>query len=256
MLVTGVKGFNVTIPHKEHLYRMVDDLSQEARLAGAVNTVKAENSKLVGHNTDIAGFRAAFEEAFASSSPSSKKNALIIGAGGSARAVVVALAQLGFKTIKIKARNPEKIRSFINQMETNLSNQVFTKYGGTALTFWENDRRNDNQENCTGLDLVVNASPIGLKDESAPEWIVQLLAKLNDDCLCFDLVYRKNSTLPTFTSLALSRRLKAIDGLPMLIHQARYAFEFWTSINVPAEIMQKALRQQSAFQHKTFPAAQ
>ncbi len=161
-----------------------------------------------------------------------EKTALIIGAGGSARATVVALSQLGFKTIKIKGRDPEKVRSFIIEMEKNLSVQSTINYSAPVICPWINERGNNDQENCAQFDLVINASPIGQKNETAPEWLIQFITKLNDQCLCFDLVYGKNGSMPIFTNLASHRGLKAIDGLPMLIHQARYAFEFWTGISV------------------------
>ena len=120
MLASQVSGFNITIPYKQDIYRMLDELSDEVRLAGAANTVKVENNgKLFGHNTDIIGFKLAFTEAFGLLS--NKDNALVIGAGGSARAVVIALAQLGFKKIQIKGRDLEKARSFITEMENNLA---------------------------------------------------------------------------------------------------------------------------------------
>ena len=241
MLASGVRGFNVTIPYKQEIYKMVDSLTEEARLAGAVNTVKVEDDgKLSGHNTDIIGFKLAFTEAFGILA--NYNTALIIGAGGSARAVLVALAQLGFKKAKIKGQDPQKVRSFITEMRTNLSSTAAGKDDAITMSLWENGRENKKPDNCTELDLVVNASPIGLKDENTPEWLMQLIDELNNGCLCFDLVYSRDGNVPTFTNLALSKGLRTIDGLPMLIHQARYAFEFWTKVNVPTQIMNKALQ--------------
>jgi len=258
MLASGVKGFNITIPYKQSIYKMADDLTEEARLATAVNTVKVENSgKLFGHNTDIIGFKLALSEAFADpfvpeknvhnsgGTVSSEKTALIIGAGGAARAVVVALAQLGFKKVKIMGRDSNKVRSFISEMETNLAQTIGSKDSMLTMSLWENE-----PTNFADLDLVINASPIGLKDEAPPEWISQLIAKLNDQCLCFDLVYGRDGKLPVFTKLALRRGLNAIDGLPMLIHQARYAFEFWTGVMVPSQVMYDSLQAIEKFEMK------
>jgi shikimate dehydrogenase len=247
MLASGVNGFNVTIPHKQTVYRMMDSTTKEAELTRAVNTVKVENDgKLVGHNTDIIGFRLALTEAMADeqiaeASFSSPKTALIIGAGGAAKAVVVALSQLGFKNIKIKGRSPDKVHSFISDMQTNLTGANVTNSAATKLSLQAESPERGKQSNYAEPDLIVNASPIGLKYETAPEWLAQLISELNDQCLCFDLVYGKNGNVPTFTKLASQRGLKAIDGLPMLIHQARYAFHFWTGIMVPSRVMYEAL---------------
>jgi len=233
ILAEGINGFNITIPHKQSIYKMVDHYIGDASQVGAINTVKVESDgKLSGHNTDVIGFKLAFAESFADNVIGDKKIALIIGAGGGAKAVVVALAQLGYKNIIIKGRNPQKVRSFIAQMETNLA-QVSSN---TKISSQEDD-----QEKFVQLNLIVNASPLGIKDEAVPEWLNQLINKLNDQCLCFDLVYGKDGNKPMFTKLALQRRLNAVDGLPMLIHQARYAFEFWTGITVPSAIMYEAL---------------
>lgn len=91
------------------------------------------------------------------------------------------------------------------------------------------------------IGLVINASPLGLIDEPAPDWLNQLINNLADDCLCFDLVYSKNKSKPMFTQLAKDRGLQAIDGLSMLVQQARFAFEYWTGVNVPSEVLYKAI---------------
>ena len=99
-----------------------------------------------------------------------------------------------------------------------------------------------NPQSAILLNLVINASPIGLKDKNAPEWLTQLISELNDQCLCFDLIYDKDRNIPLFADLALNRGLKAIDGLSMLVHQARYAFEFWTGVLVPSQVLYEALQ--------------
>jgi len=240
MLAKGVQGFNVTIPHKESLYKMMDDLTKEAGLAGAVNTVKVQyGGRLVGHNTDIIGFKLAIKEAFGSLPH--RTNALIIGAGGSAKAVVVALNQLGFKQVIVKGRNQERVQSFIIEMETNLIKKATNRSNAKILSL-----ENSEIENFSQLDLVINASPIGLKEDTPPKWLTELIDKLNQQCICFDLVYGKDAKVPIFTQLALNKSLKAVDGLPMLIHQARYAFHFWTGKMTPPEVMYAAIRDQAA----------
>jgi shikimate dehydrogenase len=238
MLANGINGFNVTIPHKESLHKMMDDLTKEAGLAGAVNTVKVESGgRLVGHNTDIIGFKLAIKEAFGSLPR--KENALVIGSGGSARAVVIALTQLGFKQIIVKGRNQDRVQSFITELEANLIKKA--TISGTKILSLESSEL----ENFSQLDLVINASPIGLKEDVPPEWLTALTDSLKQHCVCFDLVYAKSGRVPVFTQLALSKGLKVVDGLPMLIHQARYAFQFWTGRMIPPEVMYAAIRAQA-----------
>jgi len=229
MLTCGINGFNITIPYKQSIYKMVNTLTEDAKQVGAVNTVKVGmNNRLFGHNTDVIGFKLALSEGLGHSPINSSASALILGAGGSARAVVIALAQLGIKQIQIKGRDPKKIPSFISEMNESLAKNKYD------LVINLLDER---QANISELNLIVNATPIGLKQEAPPEWLIHLINRLNDQCFCFDLVYGQNGSAPTFTKLALDKGLKAIDGLPMLVHQARYAFEFWTGIIVPAEVM-------------------
>jgi shikimate dehydrogenase len=232
MLDLGVKGFNITIPYKQNVYKMVHHHTKEAQQAGAINAVKVEaNGELYGHNTDVIGFKLAFEEAF--NADLGDKTTLLIGAGGAARAVIVALAALGLTKIKVKGRDIQKQRSFIADMESGLAQ---TAGAGHPLSLSEYKGYDVSE-----IGLIVNASPLGLKDEIAPAWLTALIDNLDNDCLCFDLVYGKNGSKPLFYRLASSRGLKAIDGLSMLIHQARFAFEYWTGVNVPAVVLYKAL---------------
>ena len=119
-------------------------------------------------------------------------------------------------------------------MQNNLSQSADKKYHAMKIT---NDKTNHTDE----IAIVINASSIGLFNQSAPAWLSQLINKLPDDCLCFDIVYSKNNSKPYFAQLAIARKLRIIDGLSMLIHQARYAFKYWTGVDVPVEIMHNAL---------------
>jgi shikimate dehydrogenase len=235
MLDLGIKGFNVTIPYKQNVYKMVHHQTKEAQQAGAINVVKVEtNGELYGHNTDVVGFKLAFEEAF--NTNLGDKTTLLIGAGGAARAVVVALAALGITKIKVKGRDIEKQRSFIAEMESSLA-----QTGDVGHQLSLSEYKGHDVSEIGEIGLVVNASPLGFKDEITPAWLTALMDNLDNDCLCFDLVYGKNGSKPLFYRVALERRLTAIDGLSMLIHQARFAFEYWTGISVPAEVLYKAL---------------
>ncbi len=229
----GVSGFNVSIPYKQRIYKWAVQKTKEATLSGAVNTVKIESDgQISGHNTDVIGFQLSCKEAFNVSL--SGKSALIIGAGGAARAVIVALAQMGLKKIQVKGRDFAKVSLLISEMEKKLAEEKEESFKTISLCQYNDQRENE-------IDLVINASPLGLVEEPAPNWLNQLIDSMPDDCLCFDLVYGKDKFKPMVSRLAIKRGLQAIDGLPMLIHQARFAFEYWTGINVPSEVLYRAI---------------
>jgi len=237
MLALDLKGFNVTIPYKQDIYKIISKRTNEAKLTGAVNAVKVEkDGTLTGHNTDLIGFRLALGDAFDINLQG--KTALIIGAGGSARAVVVALAQMGMARIRVRARDKGRVSSFIEEMQENL---IQTNNDTHSLVNLCADDSIDDKKNRDEIVLVVNASPIGLPGVAAPSWLANFIDSLPDDCLCFDLVYSKDGSKPLFTQLATTRKLSTMDGLSMLIHQASYSFEYWTGISVPVAVMYKAL---------------
>ncbi len=232
-----LKGFNVTIPYKEVIYRLMSDHSLEAKLTGAVNTVKVEkDGRLSGHNTDLLAFRQSFTDSFDINLKN--KHAFVIGAGGAAKAVVIGLAQMGIAKIQIKAREVSKVNSFITEIKSNL------------IQFGENQNRmpdivSSDQRNLSTRDepiaAVINTSPIGLHGETAPDWLDDLLARLPISCVCFDLVYRKDKSKPTFARIASTKNLPVIDGLSMLVHQARFSFKYWTGVDVPVKVFFESL---------------
>jgi shikimate dehydrogenase len=231
----GISGFNITIPYKERLYKFIEKQTIEAKLVGAINTVKIENDgQISGHNTDVIGFQFACKEAFDTSLID--RTALIIGAGGAARAVIVALAQIGIKKIFIKSRDIEKVNLLISQMQKQIIENIEGKEKSSQISLFQYEPAYENE-----INLLINASAIGFVQEPVPDWLIQLINKLGTDCLCFDLVYNKNKSKPLVYQLAANKGLPVTDGLSMLIHQARFAFEYWTGINVPSNVLYQAI---------------
>ncbi|PWT97786.1 MAG: hypothetical protein C5B53_07575 [Candidatus Melainabacteria bacterium] len=232
LIGTGVIGFNITIPHKQALYNMVNSRSQEADRVGAINAVKVLNDGyLEGHNTDYDGLKLALAQDhpldFAG------KCALLLGAGGAALAAAAAVYNLGFAKLRVLARDPERQRAFIDFVRERQNNLAKAKH----LTVIEPDQQKYWNEPA----LVINATSIGLTEEPQPEWMTELTGQLPPECFCFDMVYRKNGTLPTFARLAQEHGLESQAGLDMLIHQARLSFQYWTGVPVPFEVMKKAV---------------
>lgn len=209
-------GANVTMPHKEKVVAYLDETSGDAAGIGAVNTIQKLGPKLVGHNTDVDGFRE-FLSGDAGYDASGKR-ALVLGAGGAARAVVRALGELGAAEVGVAARRPQKGAEVANLVPAMR----------TATVAWP-----DVAGHARDVDLVVNATPLGMHDENpVPD------AGWHDGQVVVDLVYRPPVT-PLMTA-ARAGGAVAWGGLGMLIHQAAASFRIWTGQDPPLETMSAA----------------
>ena len=212
----GAMGGNVTMPHKGTVVPHLDDVSGDARVVGAVNTIQRVGDRLVGHNTDVDGFRelvtgdAGFDPA--------GRSALVLGSGGAARAVVKALDELGVSEIRIAARAPEKAGALTDLASTRMSTPAS----------WA-----DAPALASSSDLVVNCTPVGMDGGD-----VLPGARWREGQVVFDLVYDP----PTTPLLEGARRdgIPAWGGLGMLVHQAAAAFRIWTGQEAPIETMSAA----------------
>lgn len=199
------RGFNVTIPYKERIIPLLDEVSDEAREAGAVNVVKVDRDedgrlKLSGFNSDIYGFREAIRPLL----PDGADSALVLGNGGAARAVVVGLRQLGLKPV-IVARDPGKAREKFPDLE-------IVPFSGLDVVRVKVTK------------VVVNTTPLGMwpNIDSCPEIPYEALDASH---LCFDLVYNPEETL--FMYRAAEHGARTACGLEMLRLQADRAWEIW-----------------------------
>lgn len=198
-------GFNVTIPHKECILRYLDWVSEEARVIGAVNTVKNERGVLVGYNTDSIGFLRSLP-----TQNRSPEAAILVGAGGAARAVAHALLQYTVTALCIYNRSVERALKLAEELQKHYPTKtVFVARDPYALPW---DR----------ADLLVNATPVGTESEALP---VPLPGRLAHNLIVYDLVYN-----PPKTKLLIEaerRGAQAIGGLDMLIYQALEALKIW-----------------------------
>jgi shikimate dehydrogenase len=232
LVASDVSGFNVTIPHKQALFELVQSKSSEAERVGALNTVKVlANGNLHGHNTDCEGLKLALAQNHCGDFTG--KSALLLGAGGAALAAATALYDLGFSKLRVLARHPVKQMAFLDFVQRRWQ----AAHGANQTIMLEPDRPDFWSEPT----LVINATSIGLTDEPQPVWMTELIKQLPEDCLCFDMVYRKDAILPTFARLAQERQLKSLAGLDMLVHQAKLSFQYWTGVAVPFECMKSAI---------------
>ncbi len=231
----GMHGVNVTIPHKEAVLPFLDSLSREASRVGAVNTIVFDADGAIGYNTDVFGFKNGLERAirwtYSSLDQYRNGSALVLGCGGAARAVIVGLIDLGFEKIVVHGRNPDRVRSFIHSMQ-----QVIDASEKKTLV------EPASGELCgTDTSLLVNATPIGQREDALPEWVLTLIKKLPHSCFVYDLVYANDRKQTPIVDLALKRKMMAGSGAGMLISQATMAFELWTGLPVPFEIMASSL---------------
>jgi len=219
-----LSGINITIPHKEASIKYVDELAGAANWIGAINTVALEKDRLTGYNTDETGFVRSLKEDL-NFNPAQKK-AVIFGAGGAARAVSFGL--LREKIERMILMDIDKKRSI------NLAKLLKSK--GCDVTAVEYDRRVAG-ELVYNSDLLVNATPCGMK-KGDPELLDPNF--LHDRLTVFDLIYNPGQT--PLIEEAKKRGVKAANGLGMLLYQGAAAFELWTNIKAPIDVMRKALQ--------------
>jgi shikimate dehydrogenase len=224
-----IQGLNVTIPHKQAVIPFVDEITPVAAAVGAVNTIMRRENCLVGDNTDVMGFMADLRNQAPGWSMLIQKqdrNALVLGAGGAARAVIYALASGGWK-VWVAARRLEQAKNLIEDLKRNSGNQVLDL---TPIALEKNSIRNA----APGFQLIVNATPSGMfpniTTNSWPEGI-----PYPNDAFVYDLVYNPAET--TLVREACQAGLKAVSGAGMLVEQAALAFEIWTGRPAPKEKM-------------------
>ncbi|MBM7622727.1 shikimate dehydrogenase [Sporohalobacter salinus] len=223
----GLQGVNLTIPHKKAVIPYLDEVSREAELIGAVNTIKNESGKLVGYNTDGRGFvRSLAEENF----ELHNKNALIIGAGGAARAIAFQFGLEGVHELYITNRTLEKAKNLVCDIEEKLELKNVQ-----ALSF----KTKNLKEIITEIDLLVDTTPVGMYPNFEVEPVIDP-SLIHQNMVVSDLVYNpvKTSLLRT----ANKKGAKIVSGLGMLVHQGAIAFELWTEKKAPIKLMSEVIK--------------
>ena len=221
-------GVNVTIPHKEIILPFLDEISEEARLIGAVNVVVNKGDRLVGLNTDGHGFVTSLKTE-AKTDPKHKK-IVMLGAGGAARAVAIQLALEGAKEICILNRNISKAQEIADVISNGLGKQ--------ARAF---DLEEKNYSEIMGdANILINSTPVGMYPKHNETTVINKKF-LHKDLLVCDLVYNPLET--TLLREAKELGCDTLRGTGMLVYQGALAFEHWTGVKAPVEVMYKALLQ-------------
>jgi shikimate dehydrogenase len=220
-------GANVTIPHKERVVPMVDRLTEEATATGAVNTITREGKRLVGHNTDVAGFKVALDKLVGRQKM--PKQAVVLGAGGGARAVVYGLIREGFQRIIVFNRHLHRAEGMVKHFSRTAAHMELR-----AMPWHESIIESE----IAKTKVLVNATSIGLTSDISP-----LPAEVfNDDLLVLDLIYAKTRLLRD----AHTAGATTLDGELMLLHQGAAAFTLWTGQPAPLDLMQSKLAEARA----------
>jgi shikimate dehydrogenase len=218
-----IHGLNVTIPHKQNMMPLLDELTPAAQAIGAVNTIFLQDQKLIGDNTDAPGFWADLQQ-LAAAFPQ-HPSALILGAGGSACAVAYALLTHGWH-VNLLARRVEQAQKLGKKLAV-FSNQ---------LSVIASDYRSLSTDHYT---LLVNTTPVGMHPNiGVSPWPKNL--PFPENAAVYDLVYNPRETL--LVRQARAAGLPAITGLGMLVEQAALAFERWTGLGAPRKAMQEAVK--------------
>ena len=219
-------GINLSMPYKEQVIPYLDELSDEARLIGAVNTVVNHDGILVGYNTDGKGFF----KSLPSFTITGKKMTLL-GAGGAAKSILAQAILDGANQISVFVRESsmEKTKSYLDRLEEQT---------GFKVDLYALEDVSELQARIAESDLLVNATSVGMDGQSSPvpESIV-----LPETLLVADIIYKPFET--PFLKWARSQGNPAVNGLGMLLHQAAEAFQLWTGKEMPTEVIWQSLQE-------------
>jgi len=223
MRATGMKGVNLTMPHKIAVLEHLDGVTEAARIIGAVNTVYLDGDKYIGENTDGKGFVRSVKDA---GIPLDGKVITILGAGGAAKAIGVECALAGARKINIINRNCARGEELVKTISENTAAEAaFFPWEGTA-------------ELPADTEILINGTCVGLHPD------VDAFPDINYDGIkpgmpVCDVVF--NPAMPVFLKKAGEKGANVLTGLGMLVNQAALNFEIWTGVKAPRDVMMEAL---------------
>ncbi len=230
MRVLDARGFNITMPYKEEVMKYLDEIKEDAKLIGAVNTVVNEKGKLIGHNTDGKGFIKALDKA---NVEYENKKILILGAGGGAKAIAIELALKKPKEIIIANRtlkSAEKIRNLINE---NI---------GKAMARSISLKEESLKKELKNTNILINTSSLGMGEDKNKS-IIENTDLFSPNLFVADLIYKPLKT--KFLSMAEEKGCKIMNGLDMLIYQGDIGFKLWTGRSMPKEIREEMKKREA-----------
>ena len=225
-------GVNLTTPHKIAASKLMDEIDDNVRRMGAINTVKLDNAKLRGYNTDGKGFARAVRQEFAVDLRDLR--VMILGAGGAARAIALQCANENCERLVIANRTFETAKKLAEELREYFAGpRVLGPVPRLQAIPWEEAAI---RFQIAHLDLIVNATPLGLNRSDPSPIPARLLAP---HLMIYDTVYREGRT--PFVSAAIEAGARAANGLVMLLYQGALAFEIWFEREAPIQAMREAL---------------
>lgn len=204
-------GANITIPHKELFLDVVDELTDEAKEIGAINTLVKQDGKLIGHNTDAYGFIKPIENYI---DTLHGERVIIFGSGGATKAIVFALQDLGVEQIVLVSRRPEMYKSNGSENIIRCSYDNWIAYADDAA-------------------MIVNATPLGMTPNTESSPVPDQDIEILNEKICYDIVYNPRQT--KFLKQTIQAGGTPIGGLDMLIYQGAKSFNLWTGFEFPIE---------------------
>lgn len=219
----GMIGCNVTIPYKIKVMDYLDEIDHHAAIIGAVNTIKNENGKLIGYNTDAVGFVKSVRDA---GHTLEGKTVMILGAGGASRGIVVELAAAGVKQLIIRNNTVEKAAQ-LGEHIASYFKEVVIQIGDLQIK----------EVDLQGVDFLINTTPLGMSKQRHLCPINEAIIPPKDLVVC-DIVYTPHDT--RLLLWAKAHGLQVVHGIGMLINQGVHSFELWTNtqIEVYEEILE------------------
>ena len=219
-------GINLSMPYKEQVISYLDQLSEEACLIGAVNTVVNREGTLIGYNTDGKGFFKSLP-----SFKISKKRLVLLGAGGAAKAILAQAILDGVSQISVFVRSSSmgKTRPYLEKIQNAT---------GFRVDLFALEDVQDLQDSITQADLLVNATSVGMDGSSQP---IPTSIILPEKLLVADVIYQPFET--PFLKWARNQGNQSINGLGMLLYQAAEAFQLWTGKEMPTDQIWELLKQ-------------
>jgi shikimate dehydrogenase len=226
-------GANVTVPHKEAVLPLLDELDNMASLIGAVNTIAKRDDRLIGFNTDAYGFVEALGKV--GHFDPRGKSAVILGAGGAARAISFALVNKGVSSLIIINRTLERAKTLADSLRSYIRNSSLRSEGlktEIAVSPWYEANMPYTLSHCH---LIVNCTTTGLRYSSQEGQSPLSIEMIPKGALVYDLVYNPSPT--PLLQLAQKAGARTLSGLAMLVYQGAASFELWTGRKAPIDIM-------------------
>ena len=208
-------GANITVPYKEKIVSLLDEIRNEAKFTGAVNTIVKNNNKLIGYNTDVYGIEQTLDIKLKNDVIN---NAVIFGAGGAAKAALFVLLQRGLNNLTIVNRTKSNALKMISKFNN-------VNFDQTIITLNE---KSQIKSACLSADLIINTTILGMKGSGYEDISPIDSTFIDSNSVIFDMVY--NPTKTQLIKIALERNANIIEGLNMLVYQAIKSIELWTGV--------------------------